>query len=171
MQAHPILAAPTPVPPPGEVQVRRLYVSTGHCYFGRHGQPAADYAIAEVESVECVAGRGLRGDRFFDYRENYQGQVTFFSWETYEAICRELAVTDRSPAVFRRNVLTAGIDLAALIGHDFEVQGVAFHGLEECRPCYWMEQAFAPGAHAYLKGRGGLRAAILGNGILRTDAL
>src|SRR5256886_8618661 len=22
-----------------------------------------------------------------------------------------------------------------------------FHGMEECRPCYWMDQAIAPGAH------------------------
>jgi len=52
-----------------------------------------------------------------------------------------------------------------VIGREFEIQGVRFHGTEECRPCYWMEQAFAPGANEFLKGRGGLRAEILSDGI------
>src|SRR5207249_8843571 len=50
------------------------------------------------------------------------------------------------------------------------VQGVRFHGMEECRPCYWMDQAIAPGAHEFLKGRGGLRAKILCDGQLRSNA-
>jgi MOSC domain-containing protein YiiM len=120
----------------------------------------------EVPQVECVAGRGLRGDRFFDFKENYKGQISFFAWETYEAICRELGVRDKMPSVFRRNVITTGADLNELIGEEFLIEGVRFRGTEECRPCYWMDQAFAPGANEVLKGRGGLRAVILNNGIL-----
>jgi MOSC domain-containing protein YiiM len=150
--------------------MRRLYISKGHSYFGRYGQAPADHPIIEVAEVECVAGRGLRGDGFFDFKEDYKGQVTFFAWETYEAICRHLAVTHRSPSAFRRNVLTMGIDLNDLVGREFEMQGVVFRGLEECRPCAWMEQAFAPGAHQFLRGRGGLRAAILTSGVLRAEA-
>ena len=44
----------------------------------------------------------------------------------------------------RRNVVTREVDLNDLIGTKFEVQGVQFEGTEECRPCYWMDQAFAP---------------------------
>jgi MOSC domain-containing protein YiiM len=112
----------------------------------------------------------LRGDRFFNYREDYKGQVTFFAQETYRAICQGLGVSDKSLWVFRRNVITSGIDLDRLIGEEFCVQGVRFLGTEECRPCYWMDQAFAPGACDFLKGRGGLRAKILSNGILRIGA-
>jgi MOSC domain-containing protein YiiM len=46
---------------------------------------------------------------------------------------------------------------------------VHFLGTEECRPCYWMDQAFAPGAADFLKGKGGLRAMILSDGMLRTS--
>jgi MOSC domain-containing protein YiiM len=155
--------------PTQRVNVQRLYLAPGHSFFGRHGQPAAVHPVTEVAEVDCVAGRGLRGDRFFDYKENYKGQVTFFARETYEAICRELAVRDRPPSAFRRNVLTAGVDLNELIGREFEIQGVRFRGTEECRPCYWMEQAFASGAHEFLKGRGGLRAEILSDGVLRAN--
>lgn len=150
------------------VEVCGLYLATGHNFFGRHGKPPGENSIIEMTEIDCVAGRGLRGDRFFDYKENYKGQITFFSWETYETICRELDVHDKSPSVFRRNVITAGKDLNELIGQEFQIQGVRFRGTEECRPCYWMDQAFAPGAADFLKGRGGLRAEILSNGILRT---
>jgi hypothetical protein len=153
------------------MEVRRLYIAPGHNFFGRHGQPPAENLIVEVAEIECVAGRGLRGDRFFDYKENYKGQITFFSWETYEAICLALGVRDKMPSTFRRNVITAGTDLNELIGQEFCVQGVRFRGTEECRPCYWMDQAFAPGANEFLKGRGGLRAVILNNGILRVKTL
>jgi MOSC domain-containing protein YiiM len=152
------------------VKVRELYIAKGHSFFGRHGQPAAEHPIMGVAEVDCVAGRGLRGDRFFDYKDDYVGQVTFFAWETYDDICRELAVADRPPSAFRRNVITVGVDLNELIGREFEIQGVRFRGTEECRPCYWMEQAFAPGANKFLRGRGGLRAAILTSGMLRADA-
>jgi MOSC domain-containing protein YiiM len=61
--------------------------------------------------------------------------------------------------------------LSSLIGKQFELQGVRFEGTEECRPCYWMEQALGPGAEIWLKGRGGLRARILTSGILSTAAV
>jgi MOSC domain-containing protein YiiM len=62
------------------------------------------------------------------------------------------------------------VDLNTLIGVEFEVQGVRFLGSAECSPCYWMDRAFAPGAEAALKGRGGLRAKILSDGVLRVEA-
>ena len=144
-----------------------LYISPAHNYFGHHGKPPDDHPALEVDSIECVAGHGIRGDRFFDYRDSYKGQVTFFSEEVYQALCDALSVDNKPASAARRNVITRGADLNALIGKDFEVQGVRFRGTEECRPCYWMDQAFAPGAEKFLKGRGGLRATILTDGKLR----
>lgn len=144
--------------------IRHLYISPGHNFFGHHGQPAGKSPLFEVAELECVAGRGIRGDRFFDYRENYKGQITFFAFEVYEALCNALRTFDWPPSVFRRNVVTDGLDLNALIGEEFEIQGVHFRGIEECKPCYWMDQAFAPGAEQFLRGQGGLRAVILNHG-------
>ena len=73
------------------------------------------------------------------------------------------------PPLFRRNVLTTGVDLNTLIGQRFTLQGIEFEGVEECRPCYWMDEAIAPGAEDYLKGHGGLRARILNDGVLRVE--
>jgi MOSC domain-containing protein YiiM len=150
-----------------QVQIRQIYVSPGHNYFGHHGQPAGENAIVPVGQVTCRAGRGLEGDRFFDYKPDYKGQVTFFAWEVYEAIKRELAVPDLFPGAFRRNVLIEGADLDALIGRRFQLGGIGFEGSGEAKPCYWMEQAVAPGAEAWLRGKGGLRAKILCDGVLR----
>lgn len=151
------------------MNIAALYISPGHNYFGRHGQAPGEHPLLEVPAVECVAGRGLVGDRFLDYKDDYAGQITFFAGEVYDEIRRVLNQPDRPAAVFRRNVLTRGVDLNALIGQEFEVQGVRFVGTRECSPCYWMDQAFAPGAEAWLKGRGGLRARILSSGPLKVD--
>lgn len=151
------------------MQILHLYISPEHNYFGHHGKPPGQAAIEEVESVECVAGQGLVGDRFFGHKENYKGQVTFFAHEVYERLCEQFQAMGISPAIFRRNVITKGVDLNTLIGQEFEVQGVRFIGTEECRPCYWMDQALAPGAEEAMKGNGGLRARILSNGALHKD--
>jgi len=119
--------------------------------------------------VRCVAGWGIEGDRFFNQKPDHRGQITFFALEVFEEICEKLRVTGKTPGVTRRNVITKGADLNSLIGVEFTVQGIHFCGVEECRPCYWMDQAIAPGAEAALRHRGGLRARILTSGSLRVD--
>jgi MOSC domain-containing protein YiiM len=118
--------------------IHHLYISCGHNFFGHHGQPAGNHSIVEVAQIECVTARGIRGDRFFDYRENHKGQITFFALEVYRPLCQRLGVFDKPPAVFRRNVITEGVDLNTLVGREFEFQGVRFQGVEECKTCYWM---------------------------------
>jgi MOSC domain-containing protein YiiM len=151
------------------VEICHLYISAGHNFVGHHGQPPDTFPMLEVPEVECVAGRGLKGDRYFDHKEDYKGQVTFFSLEVFDDLCGALQVQGIEPWVVRRNVFTRDVDLNKLIGQDFEVQGVRFHGTEESRPCHWMNLAIAPGAQDFLKGRGGLRARILTDGQLRSN--
>jgi len=147
-------------------EIVRIYLSPGHNYFGRHGMEAERNEVLSVPSVKCIAGQGLVGDRFFGYKEDYKGQVTFFAWEVYQDLCRAFGVTDKEPEVFRRNIITRGVELNALIGKEFSIQGVTFEGMAECSPCYWMDGAFCEGAEKALRGRGGLRARILTDGVL-----
>lgn len=149
-------------------RIEHIYISPGHNFFGHHGGAPAEHPIAEVDEVFCVTGCGLTGDRFFNHKSNYKGQVTFFAMEVYDDLCQKLGIVNRPPSVLRRNVFTRGIELTALIGQEFVLQGITFEGTEECRPCYWMDQALGPGAEDLLKGRGGLRAKILSDGFLRT---
>ena len=148
-------------------RIRHIFVSPGHNFRGHHGQPPGEHPIDEVDEVECVAGSGLTGDRYFDHQSDFKGQITFFSWDVFQVLCDRLDIHDQSPSVLRRNVFIEGLDLNALIGKEFSLQGIAFHGTEECTPCYWMDRAFGPGAEEALKGQGGLRARILTSGTLR----
>lgn len=152
------------------MEILHIYTSARHNFVGHFGQPPGDEPIREREEVECVAGHGLREDRYFDHRPDYKGQITFFADEVYQALCQELKLRDKPPFTARRNVITRGVDLNSLIGKEFEVQGIRFAGTEEARPCDWMDQAFAPGARKFLKGNGGLRARILTDGTLRVTS-
>jgi MOSC domain-containing protein YiiM len=149
------------------MQVTNLFISPGHNFFGHHGQPAGEHPVVAVEQIECVAGRGIRGDRFFNRSPDYKGQITFFDMAVFQALEHELELNGARPELTRRNVFTRGVDLNELVAVEFEVQGIRFAGVEECRPCYWMNHAFQDErVEAWLQGRGGLRARILSNGVL-----
>jgi MOSC domain-containing protein YiiM len=150
-------------------QIAAIYISPGHNFVGHYGLPAGAYPSVSVSQVECIAGKGLVGDRYFDHKTDYKGQITFFAWETYVDLCRRFGVADKNPGVFRRNVITRAVDLNLWIGKEFEIQGVLFAGTQESAPCSWMNQAFCEGAEAAMKGRGGLRARILTDGLLKVD--
>ena len=154
----------------GAVKICHLYISRGHNFVGHYGREPDDFPMIEVPEIECVAGRGLRGDRYFDHQQDYKGQITFFALEVFVELCGALQVEGICPSAVRRNVFTRDVDLNDLIGKDFEIQGLRFHGTEESRPCHWMNGAIAPGAKEFLQGRGGLRAKILSNGTLRSTA-
>lgn len=152
------------------IRIEHIFISPGHNYFGHHERPPGEHPVVAVSEVECKAGKGLPGDRFFDHKDNYKGQITFFAMEVFDALRQELKLPDVRPGASRRNVFTRGADLNTLIGKRFAVQGVEFEGAAECSPCYWMNTALGPGAEKFLQGRGGLRARILTDGTLRVDA-
>lgn len=170
MTERPQSQARPPAPPRSRGGIiRHLYISPGHNFFGHHGQPAGEHPISEVDRLECIAGQGVVGDRFFDHKPDYKGQITFFSWEVLVSLWDALGARHRNPSAPRRNVVAEGLNLNALIGTEFEIQGVRFLGTEECRPCHWMDHAVGPGAFAFLQGKGGLRAKILTSGWLRRE--
>jgi MOSC domain-containing protein YiiM len=151
------------------MRVRRIFISPGHNFVGHYGKAAGTNAAVEVQSVDCLAGRGLKGDRYCDHKADYKGQITFFSSEVADELQREFHLAALDPSSFRRNVITEGVDLNQLVGTRFSIQGVEFEGVEECRPCSWMNYAVGTGAEAWLRGRGGLRAKILSDGTLHRD--
>lgn len=152
------------------MKVSELFISPGHNFVGHHGRPAGDHPIVAVDRIECVGGHGILGDRFFDQEPDFKGQITFFAMEVFEALKEELGLPGVRPELTRRNVFSRGVDLNTLIGAEFEVQGVRFGGSEECRPCYWMNESFGDErVEGWLQGRGGLRARILTDGVIKAD--
>ncbi len=154
-----------------DIDIKAIYTSPGHDFIGRHGKGRLNNGIQQKEQVECVAGKGIIGDRFFDYKEDFKGQITFFDWDVYKRIKKQFNLPNLEPSVFRRNILTNKIDLNSLIGKRFTIQSVEFEGIQESAPCYWMDKAIGAGAEEALKGHGGLRAKILTNGSLKVSKI
>ncbi|MFT4175617.1 MAG: molybdenum cofactor biosynthesis protein MoaE [Luteolibacter sp.] len=146
-----------------------IFISSGNDFRGRHGLGRMHHGIEALEEVECVAGMGLKGDRYFGYKPDFKGQVTFFSAEAIDAVRERFGCPELTGAAFRRNLIIRGADFGKWLGKRFRFQGIEFEGCEECKPCYWMDESVAPGVEEFLKEnfRGGLRARILTNGVLR----
>ncbi|MFT6179223.1 MAG: hypothetical protein ACI9NQ_000884 [Paracoccaceae bacterium] len=148
------------------VEVTHLYISPGHNYFGRHGKGSEDHEILDCDEIELVAGRGVLNDRFFDYEEDYKGQVTLFDHATYERVKEHFELSELQPRAFRRNVVLKGVDLNDLIEQRFSLGELELTGSQEAKPCYWMDEACAPGVEEFLRGFGGLRCRIVTGGTL-----
>ena len=148
------------------IEILAFYISGAHDFKGRHGKSRNHNPITSKERVECVTGKGIRGDRYFGFNENYKAQVTFFDEAVHQAV-QENFGTSHTPDVYRRNILLRGLDLNSLVGKSFRLGEVEFEGVQECTPCYWMDEAVAPGTEDFLKNRGGLRTRVLSDGFLR----
>ncbi len=149
-----------------KVRIHDLWISPGHDFKGRHGLGRKTHGTTRLDAVFCEAGLGIQGDRYHGKDPGSKTQITFLSREVVEEMCRSLGIGALDYSVLRRNVLVSGVDLNGLIGRRFSVGGVVFEGVEECKPCYWMDEAVAPGANAFLAGQGGLRCRILESGPL-----
>lgn len=162
--AEPIADLPT-----WDARLLKIYISPGHDYWGKQGEGRLQHGIQEVREVECVAGQGLRGDRYFYKKTGHKGQVTFFDAAVVEEVRREFKLPKLPASVFRRNLIVQGAQLGDWRGKRFLFQGIEFEGTQECKPCHWMDRVIAEGAEAFLKShyRGGLRAMIRTPGILR----
>lgn len=150
-----------------KIVINDIWLSPGHDFKGRHGKGRRSHGMMRVDEAICEAGQGLAGDRYHGEDPGAKTQVTFLAREVVDEMCRTLGVAPPDYSSLRRNVLVSGVDLNSLIGKQFSLHGVVFEGVEECKPCYWMDEAVAPGANAFLAGRGGLRCRILAGGTLR----
>ena len=119
-----------------------------------------------VEVVEALAGRGLRGDRYFADAPREQGEgrdITLIQAEALEGMHEEHGI-ELSGAESRRNVLTRGIDLNVLVGRRFTVGEAECVGVELCEPCNHLQKMTQPGVLRGLVHRGGLRADVVRGG-------
>ena len=127
--------------------------------------PAAEEALAQVESVVAVAGRGLEGDRYATGRGTFSGPG-----RGYELTLVEAEVLDEVElpwARARRNVVTRGTALNPLVGRRFRLGDVECIGRRLAEPCSHLEKLSGPGLLRPLVHRAGLRADILAGGTIR----
>jgi len=118
-----------------------------------------------VDRVRAVAGAGLVGNRYFyaDGNAPPGRAVTLIAAEGVEAFVEETGISV-TPAETRRNVLTRGIDVNALVGKRFRIGAVECVGVELCEPCAHLESMTKPGVLKGLVHRAGLNADVLNDG-------
>jgi len=155
---------------PHTILIEQLWISPGHDFKGRFGQSRLEHPVTSPPSIHCIQNRGIEGDRYFDFKDNFKGQITFFSAEVADALRAFIQQPDWNPIDTRRNVLTRGIELPTLIGKTFTLGTLQLYGSEHCAPCFWMDQAVAPGVSQWLEGKGGLRCKILNTATLTLGA-
>jgi hypothetical protein len=129
----------------------------------------AEAPMRPVQRAVARAGRGLEGDRYFDQRGTFSDaydrghDLTLVEVEALGEL--QLPAGPVTPADARRNIVTRGIDLNALVGRRFSVGGVECFGQRLCEPCAHLERVNAkPGTLRALVHRGGLRADVLADG-------
>lgn len=129
-------------------------------------------AVAEAEAVR---GQGLRGDRYVDGRGTWSRvlrpwvvrHISLIEVEALEAANSELE-RPFFPEDTRRNILTRGVSLNALVGREFMLGAVRVRGVELCDPCERPSKLSGkPGFRWAFTGRGGLRVEVLTSGAIR----
>ncbi|WP_028281150.1 hypothetical protein [Arthrobacter sp. H5] len=153
-----------------DVEVLHLLVSPSHAYFGRARDGAAEVPTTDADRVELVAGKGIVGDRFFGKAAHMDAAVTLMAVEALEEMAAEMGAGPFDPLLTRRNVVLRGAHLHPLLGQEFELESrgdrVRLRAGRPAHPCVWMDRMLAPGAHAAMRGRGGVRCQPLSNGAL-----
>ncbi len=138
--------------------------------------PAAEAPMQLVTVAKASAGRGLGGDRYAagagtfsprgDRRPGYD--LTLIAAEVLDELTAAGHIVDFARS--RRNVLTRGIDVNALVGRTFHIGEVVCRGRRLCEPCVHLDRLSGPGLLRPLIHRGGLRADILTDGEIQLGA-
>jgi MOSC domain-containing protein YiiM len=124
--------------------------------------PDAESPLTRVDAVEAVAGRGLDGDRYHDGRGTFSGRGRGYQLTLVDAEVLDSLELPWEQA--RRNIVTRGIDLNALVGNRFKIGSVECVGRRLAEPCAHLEKLSRPGLLRPLVHRAGLRADILQGG-------
>ena len=132
-----------------------------------------------AEEGMLEAGRGLVGDRYHGDIGSFSAklagkpdhEVTLIESEEIDRFNRETGLA-LAYGDLRRNLVTRGIRLNGLVGHEFEVGECLLEGLRLCEPCAHLARTVAKQVLPGLVHQAGLRARIVRGGRIRSgDAI
>ena len=124
--------------------------------------PDAEAVLTPVDAVDAHAGRGLEGDRYFHGRGTFTAPGRGYELTLVEAEVLESLGLDWAQA--RRNIVTRGVSLNALVGRRFTIGSVECVGRRLAEPCAHLERLSGPDFLRPLVHRAGLRADIVRSG-------
>lgn len=134
--------------------------------------PAAGAPMVAVPAADGVVGGGLRGDRYAERRGHWASdpcQVTLIAAEALEAVAAHSGVA-LDAGQHRRNVVTRGVDLAALAGWTLRIGAVRLAYRKPRPPCAYLEGLTEPGMRAALGDRAGICADVVEGGRIHRGA-
>jgi hypothetical protein len=128
---------------------------------------SAGEPIELIDAARALAGRGLGGDRHVLGTGTFPSGMPGSALTLIEAEVCESFDPPLAPDEHRRNLVTRGIDLNALVGREFAIGEVRCRGMRLCEPCTVVDGYARRPVLRALVHRGGLRADILDDGELR----
>jgi MOSC domain-containing protein YiiM len=138
------------------------------------GSVEAIYLAAEagataqaVDAARALPDRGLEGDRHVTGKGTFPSGLPGSALTLVQSEVCDSFVPPLGPDEHRRNIVTRGIDLNALVGHEFLVGEVRCRGMRLCEPCTVVQGYASRPVLRQLVHRGGLRADIVTEGVLR----
>jgi len=141
--------------------------------------PTGAAAMESLAVAELEAGRGIVGDRYHAQHGSFSKkngirpdqEITLIESEEIDRFNGSTGLTLDYGAA-RRNVVTRGVRLNDLVGHQFRVGAVLLEGIRLCEPCAHLASLVSEKVLPGLVHRGGLRAKILAAGTIRpSDAV
>ena len=130
--------------------------------------PVAGGETIAIDAVTAIAGRGIEGDRYCALDTEPSQQITLIECEVIDQFNRETG-SELSYEMFRRNLVTEGVQLNDLVGEAFYVGEVRLRGHDLCEPClYLQERLKAADLVKRLVHKGGLYCEILTSGTIRS---
>jgi MOSC domain-containing protein YiiM len=146
----------------GEPRVEAIFVSD-----------AAGEPMRALVEAEAVAGRGIAEDRyglgtgFYSYKVGPDRHLTLIAGEQLEELAAE--GIRFAPGEHRRNIVTRGLDVDALVGRTFRIGAVELRGIRPCPPCVHLEAVTGRAGlmEAIGRHRGGMRTEVVTGGRLQ----
>lgn len=142
-----------------------------------HVAPSASYEMEELQEAQCVAGRGIVGDRYYNGLGTYSPkpdvrEVTLIEQEALDALSRNDPPLQQGPITLeprdhRRNLTVRGVPLNHLVGRRFRVGEVILRGGRLNFPCKYLEELLGLPVFLPLYNRSGLNCGIERGGIIR----
>jgi hypothetical protein len=126
--------------------------------------PSAGEPTRSLERVRALAGRGLEDDRHVTGTGTFPSGLPGSALTLIEAEVCESFDPKLAPDEHRRNLVTRGIDLNALVGVEFRIGALRCRGTRLCEPCTVAQRYASRPVLRALVHRGGLRADILDDG-------
>jgi len=124
-----------------------------------------------VAEIRALPGKGLEGNRYATQQGTFSKpkpdhELTLIEAEAMEAAARDYQM-QLAPGEARRNVVTRGVPLNHLVGKEFSIGDVRVRGIRLCEPCDHLQTVTGKSVIKSFLHRGGLRAQILSEGIIR----